>query len=122
VVAGQDGTKPKSPWTVAPEDVHYKLDPGAGLKPLEDSDRANAFYWQRTFMFIIYLGGAGLFGGTIMAGSTLLMKHAALMSVVLDLIVPLALALSSLVVGTVGKSWADWRRHRAQQRASQGLY
>ena len=122
VVAGQDGTKPKSPWTVQPEDVHYKIDPGAGLKPLEDSDRAKAFYWQRTFMFVIYLGGAGLFGNAFKAGSEVLMSHAALMSVVLDLIVPLAITLSMIVVGAVGKSWADWRRHRAQQRASQGLY
>lgn len=122
VVAGQDGTKPKSPWTVQPEDVHYKIDPGAGLKPLEDSDRAKAFYWQRTFMFVIYLGGAGLFGNAFKAGSEVLMSHAALMSVVLDLIVPLAITLSMIVVGAVGKSWADWRRHRAQQKASQGLY
>ena len=122
VIAGQDGAKPKSPWTVPPEEVHYKIDPGAGLKPLEDSDRAKAFYWQRTFMFVIYLGGAGLFGSTFMAGSTALMKHAALMSVLLDLIVPLAIALSGLVLGAVGKSWADWRRQRAQTRASQGLY
>lgn len=122
VIAGQDGAKPKSPWTVQPEEVHYKIDPGAGLKPLEDSDRAKAFYWQRTFMFVIYLGGAGLFGSTFMAGSTALMKHAALMSVLLDLIVPLAIALSGLVLGAVGKSWADWRRQRAQTRASQGLY
>ena len=92
------------------------------MKPLEDSDRAKAFYWQRTFMFVIYLGGAGLFGSTFMAGSTALMKHAALMSVLLDLIVPLAIALSGLVLGAVGKSWADWRRQRAQTRASQGLY
>lgn len=122
VIAGQDGTKPKSPWTVQPEDVHYKIDPGAGLKPLEDSDRAKAFYWQRTFMFVIYLGGAGLFGNAFKAGSEVLMSHAALMSVVLDLIVPLAITLSMIVVGAVGKSWADWRRHRAQQKASQGLY
>lgn len=122
VIAGQDGAKPKSPWTVQPEEVHYKIDPGAGLKPLEDSDRAKAFYWQRSFMFIIYLGGAGVFGSTFMAGSEVLMKHAALMSVLLDLIVPLAIALSGLVLGAVGKSWADWRRHCAQEKASQGLY
>ena len=102
--------------------MHYKIDPGAGLKPLEDSDRAKAFYWQRTFMFVIYLGGAGLFGNAFKAGSEVLMSHAALMSVVLDLIVPLAITLSMIVVGAVGKSWADWRRHRAQQKASQGLY
>lgn len=122
VIAGQDGAKPKSPWTVQPEEVHYKIDPGAGLKPLEDSDRAKAFYWQRSFMFIIYLGGAGVFGSTFMAGSEVLMKHAALMSVLLDLIVPLAIAASGLLVGAVGKSWADWRRHCAQEKASQGLY
>jgi len=122
VIAGRDGAKPKSPWTVQPEDVHYKLDPGAGLKPLEDSDRARAFYWQRTFMLVIYLGGAGIFGSTFTAGSELLMKHPALMSVILDLAVPIAVSLTALFLGAVGKSWADWRRHRAQERASQGLY
>jgi lysozyme len=122
VIAGQDGAKPKSPWTVQPEEVHYKLDPSAGLKPLEDSDRAKAFVMQRLFLLVIYLGAAGLFGSTFTAGSELLMKHPALMSVILDLGVPLALSLLALFLGAVGKSWADWRRHCAQERASQGLY
>jgi hypothetical protein len=77
---------------------------------------------QRLFLLVIYLGAAGLFGSTFTAGSELLMKHPALMSVILDLGVPLALSLLALFLGAVGKSWADWRRHCAQERASQGLY
>ena len=122
VIPGVDGVKPKSPWTVQPEDVHYRLDPGAGLKPLEDSDRAKAVVMQRLFLMVIYLGGAGIFGSTFTAGSELLMKHPALMSVILDLAVPLALSLLALFLGAVGKSWADWKRHKAQERACQGLY
>lgn len=122
VVAGQDGTKPPSVWTRQPSEVEYKIDPNAGLKPIEDSDRGRAFVAQRVSVWVIRAGGTGLFGTGFKGASDWLQQDATLFATTMDLWVPAVLSGVTLAGGLVSKARADWRRAKANREASQGLY
>lgn len=117
-VAGQDGLKPKSPNTTAAQDVAYKIDANAGLKPLEESDRAKGYVVQQVGIGIIRLGSLGVFGSTVQGGAQVVQGDPVLSNIILMGFVAAGIAL----VGYVIKTWGDWKRKRGEQKASQGLF
>jgi lysozyme len=117
-VAGQDGLKSKSPNTTAAKDVAYKIDPNAGLKPLEESDRAKGYVVQQIGLSVIKLGSLGAFGSTVQAGSQIVQGDPVISNVVMMAFVAIGIAL----IGYVIKVYGDWKRKRGEQKASQGLF
>jgi len=118
VVAGTDGAKPKSPNTTAPADVPYKIDPNAGLKPLEESERAKGYVVQQVGIGIIRLGSLGVFGTTIQGGAQVVQGDPVLSNIILMGFVAGGIAVVGYVVATYGA----WKKKRGEQRASQGLF
>jgi len=122
VKAGTDGTKPKSVSTVPPTAVSYTIDPEAGLKPLDESDRAKGYLWQQIGRGIIRAGAAGAFGTTSAGAFAFVSNDAVMTEVAISLFVPAAVAGSTLATGFVAKSYGDWKRRRGEEAASQALY
>lgn len=118
VVAGQDGAKPKSPNTTLPADVPYKIDPNAGLKPLEESERAKGYVVQQVGIGIIRLGSLGVFGSTIQGGAQVVQGDPVLSNIILMGFVAAGIAIVGYVVATYG----TWKKKRGEQKASQGLF
>jgi lysozyme len=118
VVAGQDGTKPKSPLTVNPSAVPYKIDPTAGLKPLEESDRWKASVSQAVGMTAMRVATYGAFGSTAKTVADVVEKDAVFMQTFTMFAVVGGVA----AIGFIVKSYGDWKRKRAEEKASQGLY
>ena len=118
VVAGTDGAKPKSPNTTLPADVPYKIDPNAGLKPLEESERAKGYVVQQVGIGIIRLGSLGVFGTTIQGGAQVVQGDPVLSNIILMGFVAGGIAVVGYVVATYGA----WKKKRGEQRASQGLF
>ena len=118
VVAGQDGLKPKSPNTTAAQDVAYKIDPNAGLKPLEESDRAKGYVVQQVGIGIIRLGSLGVFGSTVQGGAQVVQGDPVLSNIILMGFVAAGIAL----LGYVIKTYGTWKKKRGEERASQGLF
>ena len=122
VIAGRDGAKPPSVWTKQVNEVDYKLDPNAGGKPLDFSERGIGFFWQRLSKGFIYVGCSGVFGAPMAKFSSTMTQSAPLMNIFLDLVVP-ALTFATIALGGFCmRSYGDWKRHRGEQRASQFLY
>jgi len=118
VITQPVGTKPKSPNTVAPAEVPYRIDPQAGLKPLEESDRAKGYWYQQAGIGMIRLGSLGVFGTTVQGGAQVLQGDPVLSNLVLTGVVVGGIA----IVGYVVKAYGDWRRKRGEKAATQGLY
>jgi GH24 family phage-related lysozyme (muramidase) len=118
----QVGTKPISPKTVKPEDVPYKIDPNAGLKPLEESERAIGYFWQNLARLFLRLTGLGTFGTAAAGVANVVQSDAVLGSALLDLTIPLLVFLTGIVIAFVAKQYGDWRRKRGEESASQGMY
>jgi GH24 family phage-related lysozyme (muramidase) len=112
------GTKAKSPNTVAPAEVPYRIDPNAGLKPLEESDRAKGYLVQQVGISIIRLGSLGVFGSTVQAGATVVQGDPVLSNVLLIAFCAAGVA----IVGYVIKAYGTWKRKRGEKAATQGLY
>jgi hypothetical protein len=117
-VAGQDGVKPKSPNTKLPADVPYKIDPNAGLKPLDESDRAKGYWYQQAGIGIIRLGSLGVFGTTVQGVAQPIQSDSVLSNLVLTGFVFVAI----MAVGYVTRVYGDWKRQRGEAKSSQGLY
>jgi len=118
----QVGTKPISPKTVKPEDVPYKIDPNAGLKPLEESERAIGYFWQNLARLFLRLTGLGTFGTAAAGVANVVQSDAVLGSALLDLTIPLLVFVTGIVIAFVAKQYGDWRRKRGEESASQGMY
>ena len=118
VIPAPVGTKPKSPNTVAPAEVPYRIDPQAGLKPLEESDRAKGYWYQQAGIGMIRLGSLGVFGTTLQGGAQTLQGDPVLSNLVLTGVVVGGIA----VTGYVVKVYGDWKRKRGEKSATQGLY
>lgn len=118
VITRPAGTKTKSPNTVAPADVPYKIDANAGLKPLEESDRAKGYWYQQAGIGMIRLGSLGVFGTTVQGGAQVLQGDPVLSNLVLTGIVVGGIAATGYVV----KVFGDWKRKRGEKAATQGLY
>jgi GH24 family phage-related lysozyme (muramidase) len=118
----QVGTKPISPKTVKPEDVPYKIDPNAGLKPLEESERAIGYFWQNLARLFLRLTGLGTFGTAAAGVANVVQSDAVLGTALLDLTIPLLVFLSGIVIAFVMKQYGDWRKARGEKTATQGLY
>lgn len=118
VVAGQDGVKPKSPNTLAPAEVPYRIDPNAGLKPIEETDRGKGYVIQQVGIGVIRLGSLGVFGTTIQAGAQTVQGDPVLSNIILMGFV----AGGIVVVGYVVRVYGDWKRKRGEANASQGMY
>jgi len=118
VITAPVGTKPKSPNTVAPAEVPYRIDPNAGLKPLEESDRAKGYWYQQAGIGMIRLGSLGVFGTTVQGGAQVLQGDPVLSNLVLTGIVVGGIA----VTGYVIKAYGTWKRKRGERAAVQGLY
>lgn len=114
--------KPPSPKTVQPAEVPYKIDPNAGLKPLEESERAQGFFWQQFAILILRVTGLGTFGTGAAQVANVVQSDAALSGAVLNLTIPLLVLGTGLVTAWVVRSYGDWKRTRGEQRAVQGLY
>lgn len=112
------GTKPKSPNTVAPHEVPYRIDANAGLKPLEESERAKGYWYQQAGIGMIRLGSLGVFGTTVQGGAQALQGDPVLSNLVLTGVVVGGIA----VTGWVVKSYGEWRRKRGEKAATQGLF
>jgi hypothetical protein len=118
----QIGTKPISPKTVKPEEVPYKIDPNAGLKPLEESERAIGYFWQNLARLFLRLTGLGTFGTAAAGVANVVQSDAVLGSALLDLTIPLLVFVTGIVIAFVAKQYGDWRRKRGEESASQGMY
>ena len=118
VITAPVGTKPKSPNTVPASEVPYRIDPQAGLKPLEESDRAKGYWYQQAGIGMIRLGSLGVFGTTVQGGAQVLQGDPVLSNLVLTGVVVGGIA----VTGYVVKVYGDWRRKRGEKAATQGLY
>ena len=112
------GTKKPSPNTVPATEVPYKIDANAGLKPLEESDRAKGYWYQQAGIGLIRLGSLGAFGTTVQGGAQVLQGDPVLSNLVLTGVVVGGIAATGFVVKTYG----DWRRQRGEKAAVQGLY
>jgi hypothetical protein len=118
VIPAPVGTKAKSPNTVAPAEVPYKIDKDAGLKPLEESDRAKGYWYQQAGIGLIRLGSLGAFGTGVQGSAQVLQGDPVLSNLVLTGVVVGGVAATGFVV----KSYGDWRRKRGEKAATQGLY
>ncbi len=118
----QIGTKPISPKTVKPEEVPYKIDPNAGLKPLEESERAIGYFWQNLARLFLRLTGLGTFGTAAAGVANVVQSDAVLGTALLDLTIPLLVFVTGIVIAFVAKQYGDWRRKRGEESASQGMY
>jgi lysozyme len=118
VITQPVGTKPKSPNTVPASEVPYRIDPQAGLKPLEESDRAKGYWYQQAGIGMIRLGSLGVFGTTVQGGAQVLQGDPVLSNLVLTGIVVGGIA----VTGYVLKMYGTWRRKRGEVAAVQALY
>lgn len=118
VIPAPVGTKAKSPNTVAPDAVPYKIDANAGLKPLEESDRAKGYVVQQVGISIIRLGALGVFGSTVQGGAQVVQGDPVLSNLILIAFCAAGVA----IVGYVIKTYGDWKRKRGEKAATQGLY
>lgn len=116
------GTKPPSEKTVKPEDVPYRIDPNAGLKPLEESDRAKGFFWQQLAVMLLRLTGLGTFGTTAAGVANVVQSDAALSGAIFNLTIPLLVLGTGLATSFVVRSYGNWKRKRGEESATQGLY
>ena len=118
VVAGVDGAKPPSPFTLNPKEVPYRIDPNAGLKPMEESDRWRASVAQNGGMVFIRLARYGFLGAGAKTGADFVEGDAVFNQAFLMFVGVAAV----WIYGTARKSYGDWLRRRAEQRASQAMY
>ena len=118
VIPAPVGTKAKSPNTVAPADVPYRIDPQAGLKPLEETDRAKGYWYQQAGIGVIRLGSLGMFGTTLQGGAQALQGDPVLSNLVLTAVVLGGVTMTGYVV----KVYGDWKRKRGEKSATQGMY
>jgi GH24 family phage-related lysozyme (muramidase) len=118
VIPAPVGTKTKSPNTVAPADVPYRIDPQAGLKPLEETDRAKGYWYQQAGIGVIRLGSLGMFGTTLQGGAQALQGDPVLSNLVLTAVVLGGVTMTGYVV----KVYGDWKRKRGEKSATQGMY
>jgi lysozyme len=118
VIPAPVGTKAKSPNTVAPADVPYKIDPNAGLKPLDETERAKGYWYQQAGIGMIRLGSLGVFGTTVQGGAQVLQGDPVLSNLVLTGVVVGGIAATGYVV----KAYGSWRRKRGEADAVQGMY
>lgn len=115
-------TKATSPNTKAPADVPYKIDPNAGLKPLEESERAVGYFWQNMARLLLRLTGMGTFGTAAAGVANVVQTDAVLGSALMDLTIPLLVLATGVVIAFVAKQYGDWKRARGEKSATQGLY
>jgi len=118
VIPAPAGTKAKSPNTVAPAEVPYRIDPQAGLKPLEETDRAKGYWYQQAGIGVIRLGSLGMFGTTLQGGAQALQGDPVLSNLVLTAVVLGGVTMTGYVV----KVYGDWKRKRGEKAATQGMY
>ena len=116
------GTKAPSPQTVKPEDVPYRIDPNAGLKPLEESDRAKGYFWQQLAVLFLRLTGLGTFGTTAAGVANVVQSDAALSGAIFNLTIPALVLVTGLATSFAVRSYGDWKRKRGEEAAVQGLY
>ena len=116
------GTKPPSPRTVKPEDVPYRIDPNAGLKPLEESDRAKGFFWQQAAVLFLRITGLGAFGTGAAEVANVVQSDAALSSALFNLTIPVLVLVSGVGISFVMAQYGDWKRKRGEESATQAMY
>jgi GH24 family phage-related lysozyme (muramidase) len=116
------GTKPPSPNTKQPAEVPYKIDPNAGLKPLEESERAVGYFWQNMARLLLRLTGMGTFGTAAAGVANVVQTDAVLGSALMDLTIPVLVLATGVAIAFVSKQYGDWRRARGEASAQQGLY
>ena len=121
-VAGPVGTKAPSPKTVKPEDVPYRIDPNAGLKPLEESDRAKGYFFQQLAVLFLRLTGLGTFGTGAAQVANIVQSDAALSGAIFNLTIPALVLVTGLATSFAIRSYGDWKRKRGEEAAVQGLY
>jgi len=112
------GTKPLSPNTVKPAEVPYRINVDAGLKPLDESNRAKGYWYQQAGIGVIRLGTLGVFGSGAAKVSSTLQGDPVLSNMVLTVVVLGGI----FVTGYVTKKYGDWKRKKAEREATQALY
>jgi hypothetical protein len=98
--------------------VPYKIDPQAGLKPLEESDRAKGYVVQQVGIGVIRLGALGVFGSTAQGAAQVVQGDPVLSNLLLMVFVAAGIA----AIGYVIKAYGSWKRKRGEKAATQGLY
>lgn len=114
--------KAPSPNTKKPEEVPYRIDKDAGLKPLEESDRAKGFWWQQFAVMILRLTGIGTFGTGAAEVANIVQSDAALSGAIFNLTIPLLVLGTGLVTAWVAREYGNWKRARGEAAATQGLF
>lgn len=113
VEAPQIKTKPPSVFTKRPEEVPYHITPDAGLKPLEESERAHGYVWQTVGVTVLRF--AALSG---VAGAGAIASDPVLSNALVTLFVVGGVG----ATGLVARAYGDWKRKRGEEMASQGLF
>lgn len=112
---------PKAPSAKTKTFTEAKLDPNAGIKPLEESDRAKGYLWQQVGMFFIQVSRYGVFGTGIGGAAEFVAGDQVLLNAVMSMFVPAALTGTSFTVGYVAKHYGNWKRSLGEQAATQAL-
>lgn len=112
--------KPPAASTKKPEEVG--LDPNAGLKHINESDRAKGWFWQNFGRIMLRFSALGLFGNTMALGATTLMADQMLMHAIFELWVPLAVNGSTLASGYVAYWYGQWKEDYGRRVGSQAIY
>lgn len=112
---------PKAPSAKTKTFSDAKLDPNAGIKPLEESDRAKGYLWQQVGMFFIQVSRYGIFGTGIGGAAEFVAGDQVLLNAVMSMFVPAALTGASFTVGYVAKHYGNWKRSLGDQAATQAL-
>lgn len=111
------GTKPLSPNTLPVEKVPYGLDPKAGTKPIEESERGQGFWYQQLGSAVIRIGAVGGLGTAFQGMSKAVLGDPVLFTIVVGAITAGGIAATGFVV----KAFGDWRRRNGERDAVQAL-
>lgn len=112
---------PKAPSAKTKTFTEARLDPNAGIKPLDESDRAKGYLWQQVGMFFIQVSRYGIFGTGVGGAAEFVAGDAVLLNAVMSMFVPAALTGTAFTFGYVAKHYGNWKRSLGEQSATQAL-
>ena len=119
------GTKPPSPNTKMPEHVPYRIDPNAGLKPMEETERfiGAALMLFGTFARVIMANGAALSGatGVVVVAILDMMKSPTNLAILVSLIALVVTGVGWLIGVIIDKLGLKIKK-RGEATSTQAMY
>lgn len=106
-------TKAPSAYTRQAAQVHYKIDPSAGLKPLEESSRVAGYVWQQVGIAGMRVAVAGGVPAASVAANDPQLQNAVIALWVLG---------GTAAMSGAGYLYGTLKRKYGEKSASQGLY